>query len=145
MKSILDNLLRAVRRVLSPITRPLVRKLDAHINGLVNQALSDELEQRLVPTLSSTLETTSRTVDRLDALIDETSRASENTDAALGHLLDEVVRLRGQVELLQQIVQPENGELTHDSEAIVGLPFDADADSRTTFPSDAPDERARVG
>lgn len=145
MSSILDNLLRAVGRGLSPITRPFVRKLDAHINALVNQALSAELEERLVPTLAAALETTTRTVDRLDALIDQTSHASAGTDVALGNLVDEVVRLRGQVEILQQIVQPDNGELTHDSETVVGLSFDDPEEPCPTFPSDSPEERARVG
>lgn len=144
MKSILDNLLRAVWRGLSPIRRPFVRKFDEHINRVVNQALSAELDTRLVPTLAAALETTTRTVDRLDALIEQTARSSRGTDSALGNLLDELVRLRRQVDLLQQIVQPADVDLPAEEPSPNGIPFDEPDDACAPFPVDPTEERASV-
>ena len=64
---------------------------------------------------------------------------------ALGNLLTEITRLRGQVAVLQQIVQPGNGELSHDSERLDELAFDESGELSTTIPSDSAEERAQVG
>lgn len=144
MKSILNNLLRAIWRGLAPIRRPFVRKFDEHINRVVNQALSAELDARLVPTLGAALETTTRTVDRLDSLIEQTARASRGTDSALGKLLDELVRLRRQVDLLQQIVQPSDCDIPAETAPLNGVPFEEPDEATAPFPADPAEERASV-
>ena len=125
-----NGLRRTLWRGLAPIHRPLIRRFDAHMNRLLNERLSAELEERLVPTLTAALETTAQTVNRLDSLIAQTNRATEETDAALNTLLEEVIRLREQVETLHQLVPQAVAFSDSDSDSSASLAIvDQDGES----------------
>lgn len=102
MRAIYHGFLSAVGRGFDVLCRPLTHRLDARVEALVEARLTAELDARLVPTLSAALDATAQTLSRLDALMEQTSRSTRETDQALGLLLDEVNRLREQVEALQQ-------------------------------------------
>ena len=147
MSAFWNGLRRALWRGLAPIHRPLIRRWDGHVNRLIDERLSAELEARLVPTLTAALETTAQTVNRLDSLIAHTNRATQETDQALKALLDEVIRLREQVEALHQLVPPtydhhdvESDDLETDDASLAIVDQD---ESCNPFEVDTEEERAR--
>ena len=146
MMRMLNSLLRAFWWTLSPIHRPFMHKFDAHVNRLVNEAMAAELEARLVPTLTAALEATSLTVERLDSLIARTDRSAQETDQALGGILGEVTRLRQHVELLQQLIQPGDGQSSAEDDYVIdGLAFEGTGAACEPFPSDPAEEGAPIG
>lgn len=145
MRELWNGLLRAIWGGLAPIHRPLVRQFDAHMNRVLNERLSAELDARLVPTLSAALETTSQTVNRLDDLIAHTNRSTHETDLVLNTLLEEVIRLREQVELLYQLVPQPELEVDAESDSSASLSLMEEDDACDPFVAEPVEEQARVG
>ncbi len=146
MRRIFLGLSRVIGIGLSPITRPLAQRLDARVEQLLNERLSEELEARLIPTLTAAVTATAQTVSRLDALIEQTNGSTLETNQTLSSLLDEVARLREQIESFQQFVPSPNGECDSDMHSGLAIvnhdeacePFD-DAERESVG------ERAKVG
>lgn len=143
MRTIFHGFLSAVGRGLDLLLRPLARRLDARVEALVQSRLAAELEAQLVPTLSAALSATSQSLSRLDALMEQTSRSTRETDQTLGLLLDEVNRLREQIESLQSpfAMHETDGEDASRTELAI---VDHD-DSCDEFEAPGLNEHAKVG
>lgn len=139
MRTIFHGFLNAVGRFLDFLCRPVMRRVEARVGQQLDERLTTELEARLVPTLTAALTATAQTLCRLDALMEQTNRSTRETDGALSLLLDEVNRLREQVESLQQAFPRPETDGEGDSQAELAIVDHED------FDDEAVSERARVG
>ncbi|MDR3633876.1 MAG: hypothetical protein P4L84_08730 [Isosphaeraceae bacterium] len=143
MSTIFHGFLSAAGRGFDFLCRPVTRRVDAQVQQLLETRLNAELEARLVPTLSAALAATAQTLSRLDSLMEQTSRSTRETDETLNLLLDEVSRLRDQVEALQQPFSGHRADGEADGRAELAI-VDHD-DACDGFVDEPIGERARVG
>lgn len=130
MKRLIKSALKPFWRLTTPIRRPLARRVDARLTHLVAFAV----EARLMPPLRQMIESSNRSMERLEGSILATRRSAEvlaeDVDVALEGISRELIRLQGQVELLQRTVEA-TGLRVRNGLVVVGDPdaFDeADAD-----------------
>jgi hypothetical protein len=143
MTTIFHGFRSAVGRTVDYLCRPVTRRVEARVEQFLEARLNAELEGRLVPTLSAALSTTAETINRLDALMEQTRRSTRETDQTLSVLLDEVSRLREQLDALRRPFSggSHDGEIDGRAELAI-LAQDAECDG---FADEPVAERARVG
>ena len=112
MKAIIKRVLRAAWRRLAPLRRPILRKYDNHLRNLLaplieasaRSQIASVIEERIRAPLLDVSRGTAHNLGRIEAFIETSARASDETDLVLNSLVREVVRLQMQVEFLQQLV-----------------------------------------
>ncbi len=135
MKRVLKSAFLPVWRLTAAIRRPFARRFDARLTHLVAFAV----EQRVLPPIRQMIESSNRSMERVENSILATRRSAEtlaeDVDLALESLSREVIRLQGQVEMLQRTIE-DTGLRVRNGLVVVG---DSDVFG------DSEGERARVG
>ncbi len=138
MKRLVQTVVRAAWRAMSPIRVPLTRRFHDELVragvAALAQAEAVAVHERVLPPLYWGFEA------QIAATHQSARALSADTSLVLNSVVRELARLQMQVEILQQIVQ-ENGR-AHAGLSIVG---EAGQGREAFTPRDRPEERMRVG